>query len=1316
MAYLVIVGLLLCSKLTAQHYSNTNQSADDGNLYIISNAHLDTQWSWTVETTINDFLPKTLDKNFALFEKYPNFNFNFEGAVRYMFIKEYYPEKYEILKDYIAQGRWVPAGGAIDANDVMVPSAESIIRNFLYGQHFFMQEFGVRGGRDIMLPDCFGFPHSLPTLGKHCGRDLFHTAKLAWGSSDYGKLQNYQRWRGVDGSEILGVFKPNPYDNHTGYLKDLSNDNDLIKEAADNKRKLGVPTVFRYIGPVGDQGGAVPDANGLWMETSLSGTGPLKVHLSSPTAFYESFTPEQISAFPVWDNELPMRTHGVGCYTSKSILKYWNRKNELLADATEKASYAAHWMGGLNYQSDLIRDSWIRILWHQFHDDLTGTSTPKAYSFTQNDHVIAQLNLSQTFTQAIGAISRNLDTRVEGIPLVVFNPLSIVREDIVEAKIQLTETVDAISVYNQFGTPVPTQIIDYQHGELTFIFLATVPSLGYELYDLRLGDDTSSKIATNLTVSTHSLENEEYLLTIDANGDVSSIIDKKQGDKELLESAINMQMIYNDPKSDHPSWEIAYAAVQVRPMEYVDEVISVSVEEAGPLRASIKIHRSRAGSEFVQYVQLSAFGSTDRIDFVNEVDWRTRNRLLKVEFPLTASNPLATFDTSIGTIQRPNATSDLYELNGHQWADITHQDNSYGISILNDCKYGWDKTKDNKLRLTLIHTPKATHVYPYQAIQDIGLNLFTYSFYRHLGRWNETTQWEAAKLNQPLLVYQTSTHDGEQGKSFSFVELNSEKVAVKALKKAEQSDEMIIRLYEITGENQEDVQISFAANILSAREVNGVEEELTSSTLDYTANKLSFSINKYQPKTFAIRLDTPTGSLQHPSSYPINLAYNIDVMSRNEKRHDGSFGKTNFAYPAELLNDEIVVDGIQFKIGSRDDGEKNALQCVGQQIELNKNDIGNKLYILAASQNKTGSKADFSIDGEIFPLHIEYFADFVGLFDSPFSEGGYKKENVAFVATHTHDVASKKDVAYSYLYMFKYLIPIADDAQTLTLPDNPDIMIFAITVSDNQNDDITPLSSVMSLPEHQALQPVEEVQSCGERLSPIAIKASGHMFADEAPKYAADDNPYTKWCDNSKTKWLEYDFGQDVEICQWDVTHAGIEHDDFITSDFSLQRYDAQSKQFIDVDVVKNNTISRTNRQVAPFITQKVRLSVTKAEQKANAAARIYSFYVYGRTEDFVGSHLTIDTSKIYLSNHPNPFDDFTIIQCNVPAEAHKIELEIYDYSGKLLDKSIYDAFGPTQEIRWKNKGFSSGLYFYTLYAKKGNTIISQYTGKMIIK
>lgn len=1296
------------------------------NLYIISNAHLDTQWSWTVQTTINDYIPKTLDQNFALFDKYPNFNFNFEGAIRYMFAKEYYPDRYNKLKDYIAKGRWTPAGGAIDACDVMEPSAESIIRNFLYGQSFFMKEFGVRGGRDIMLPDCFGFPYSLPTLGKHCGKDVFHTAKLAGGgSADYGQLYPYENWQGVDGSKILAVLKPQPYDSYEAFQNDVSYNSDIINEANANKNTLGVPTVFRYMGPSGDQGGAVPDINGQWMETSLVGNGPVKVHLASPTQFHESFTQEQINALPVWNNELPMKTHGVGCYTSKTILKYWNRKNELLADATEKSSYLADWMGGLNYQSDLIHDSWVRILWHQFHDDLTGTSVPKAYSYTQNDHVLAQLDLSKTLINAVGAISRNLSTQVEGTPIVVYNPLSILREDIVEASVSMENAPSSISVYNKDNEVVPAQITEYKDGKLSFIFLATVPSLGYEVYELRLNDNSSNNIPSTLVTTNNTIENSEYKITVDANGDVSSIIDKKQSNKELLSAPVRLLMLFDDPNSDHLSWEIAYATLTANPREYVDENVVVGIAEQGPLRSALKITRQKAGSEFVQYVRLSSAGPSARIDFVNEVDWRTKERLLKANFPLTASNPKATFDISIGTIERGNRTSNLYELNGHQWADLTDSDNSYGVSILNDCKYGWDKPNNNSLRLTLIHTPKSKIsaygwvVYPYQAIQDIGLNCFTYSFFRHIGKWNETTQWEADKLNQPLLAFESPKHAGDSGRSLEFVKLNTDKVAIKALKKAENSDEMIVRLYELTGEDQSDVQIIFPETILSAREVNGVEEDIPDGTVNVSGNKISLSMTKYQPRTFAVKLAPAPVQTENPNSISVELTYNIDVMSFDSKMNDGRFGTSNFAYPAELLSDEIISDGIHFTVGDRTDGQLNAVQCRGQNISL-VNSSGkklSKLYLLAASRYELGTEAEFKIDEVSHKIHIEYFADFLGLYNSPYTEGYYKKENAAFTATHRHDAVQKKNIPYSYLYMFKYLIPISENAQTLTLPNDPDVIVFAVTLSDNQNDDIYPLSNIINLPAYKDIQPADELTPCGDYLKPVSIKASGYTNSDEIPDYAADQDPYTKWCDNrSSDKWLEYDFGKDVQICQWDVTHAGIEEEGFITSDFALQRYDSKSGAFVDVENVTDNTLPRTCRQVSPFITQKVRLKISKAEQTANGAARIYSFWLYGRTDNFTALPEISRPAFRLSGNYPNPFNEFTIIKYNAPEQASSIQLDVYTIAGIKISTQRQATSGGREDIVWNNPDYASGIYFYTVTAYAGGTVIHQENGKMVIE
>ena len=186
MARLGAVAAMLCVAAMG-----AEAQADHKTLFLISDSHLDTQWNWDVRTTIREYVHNTMTQNFKLLDKYPYFNFNFEGAIKYRWMKEYWPSDYARLKTYIASGRWHVSGCSVDANDVMTTSAESIMRNWLYGSEFFQKEFGVRGGHDVMLPDCFGFSYALPSLAHHCGMTGFHTAKLAWGSTDYGQLPDW---------------------------------------------------------------------------------------------------------------------------------------------------------------------------------------------------------------------------------------------------------------------------------------------------------------------------------------------------------------------------------------------------------------------------------------------------------------------------------------------------------------------------------------------------------------------------------------------------------------------------------------------------------------------------------------------------------------------------------------------------------------------------------------------------------------------------------------------------------------------------------------------------------------------------------------------------------------------------------------------------------------------------------------------------------------------------------------------------------------------------------------------------------------------
>lgn len=1286
---------------------------DNRTLYLIPNSHLDTQWNWTVESTIKDYLPKTLNNNFSLFDFCSDYKFNFEGAIKYMFAKEYYPELYQRLKSEIASGRWHVSGGAIDANDVMVPSAESLIRNFLYGQTFYKKEFGIKGGKDIMLPDCFGFPYSLPTIAKHCGMTGFHTAKLRWGSAyNLDNLPKFGLWQGVDGSQIYAVYNPGAYDTENDYKKNNAFNNDILNEIIANNTEIGVPASFKYIGNSGDRGGSLSNETVDWLMKSVNSSGPVTVKIGTPDNFFSSISESQRANMPVWNNELPMETHGVGCYTSHAILKYWNRRNELLADATEKSSVIADWLGGLTYPLETIKNSWIKILWHHFHDDITGTSVPAAYGFTNNDQVLVQLNLSSTMNNAVGAVSSQMNTQVNGIPILVSNPLSIERNEIAEAKINLSTKPAAISVYDSNQNPLPVQIVDYTNGVLHFLFMAKVPSLGYAIYDMRVDDTTSSQIPSTLNITPNTIENENYLLTVDASGDVSSIYDKILK-KELVKSPIRLSLSLDQP-GYWLSWEISRGDIFRDPYAYVDENVKISIAEKGPLRASLKIERSKNGSNYEQYVRLMAAGSTERIDFDNTVNWQTTDTFLKAEFPLNASNKNATFDLSLGTISRENRTDNLYEVNAHQWVDLTNNSNDYGISILNDCKYGWDKKDNNTLRMTLIHTPKAGSDYSYQTKQDLGLNIFKYSLFRHQGKWNETTQWEASKLNQPLLVYKAEKHTGQLGKSYGFLSLNTSQVSIKAMKKAENSDEIIVRVYELVGENHNGVEMSFPTNIVSAKEVNGVEEY--AGEVNYSGNKINFNISKYQPKTFAVKLAPVAEKAEKPSCYPLTIPYNEDVMSSDSKRNDGQFGSTEFTYPAELVPDTIVTDGISFVMGNRADGMPNAIRCSGQTIAVPQNTDSHKLYLLAASANPDGSQIEFSVDGQkTQSVKIENVGNFVGQWGTEYSDRYYRKNNVAFTATHKHNIVQDKDIPYHYMYMYKYLIPVSTTATSITLPDNPDVYIMAMTLSDNKNDDIVPISEVMNLPEQNT---EAEENNCGEKLIPSSVSASDYTNDDETPEHAIDGNFTTKWCDSkSASKWIELNFDDEVEICRWTILHAGIESESKITSDFRLQYYNSKGK-LTDADIVIGNTENKTDRlPETTFKTKRIRLLVQKGEQNATTA-RIYEFAVYG-TKVSSGIQNILETNhKLTVYNTPNPFTTDTKITCELPENTNSILLEVFDVSGRIIDRNRMDVDkdGYKYEYRWNNNKGLTGIYYYSVSAYGANkSLIARGNGKMLI-
>ncbi|WP_455496682.1 alpha-mannosidase [Coprobacter sp.] len=1023
--------------------------------YVVSNAHFDTQWLWTVRTSIIDYIPRTIYQNLALIQNYPDYIFNFEGAIKYNWMKEYYPLDYERVKDAIKAGRWHVSGSSWDANDVNVPSPESGFRNILLGQEFYKKEFGLKS-TDIFLPDCFGFSYTLPSIAAHCGLIGFSTQKLGWRKNPfYGDSKipfTIGRWKGIDGAELICAFDCGSYV-YNFKENDLTKDRDLMQRV----KRDPMHTAYRYFG-AGDRGGSAMPVSTTAIEKALtSGNGPIEIISASSDQLYKDYLHSgKVKELPIFDGELLMDVHASGCYTSQSAMKRFNRRNEQLADAAERASVIAEWLGALPYQKKTLTESWQRFIWHQFHDDLTGTSIKEAYPFSWNDEILSQTQFMQVMNAASGAVISGMNTKAGGTPVVVYNPAAYARRNIAEAFIPTDKAPSGIKVYSPDGKETPAQLLGYSDGKAHILFVANVDPVSYSVYDIRLSGKQKKKQA--LAVTTNSIENNIYKVTVNADGDISSIIDKRVG-KELVKNgkAIRLALFRNNISNEWPAWEIIKNVMDAEP-ETAKENVKITIEENGNLRSVLKIERKDGDSRFIQRICLTEGAADDRIDIITDIDWATKATLLKAEFPLSVSNKEASYDLGLGNIKRGNNTDLAYEVYAQHWADLSDKDGSYGVSILNNCKYGWDKPDDNTLRLTLLHTPGSEKRYLHQRTMDFGHHQIIYSIVGHSQPLeNAGIVQKAEELNQPLISYIVPKHNGTLGKTISFVNSNTPQIAIKMLKKAEAGNGYVLRIYETAGKEVEDAKITFPATIEWAREVNGIEENI--GNVPVSGNTIFVSCGKFQPKTYIVKLKDPQTKLKPAESKSIALNYNANGISTDYFAEIADVDGHKCSYAAELLPSVLEVNGIPFTIGKA--GMNNIIKCKGDTINIPQDKTYNKIYILAASMDKDRT-ATFRIGNQAIDLKVPYYSDFYaqwGLQD--FSEGYVKEGVIAHVGTHRHrqilglegsNQYVFRNEPYQFTYIYRLALDIPKGVSQVVLPDNKNIVVFAVTASvDNNN-------------------------------------------------------------------------------------------------------------------------------------------------------------------------------------------------------------------------------------------------------------------------
>jgi alpha-mannosidase len=1054
---IALITLLACA--TAIYgATSTTQPQNQDKLYVVGYAHLDTQWRWSYPQVIAEFLRNTMEDNFALFDKYPDYIFNFTGANRYLMMKQYYPEDFEKLKKYVAAGRWFPAGSSMEEGDVNMPNGESIIRQVLYGNEFFRKEFGKQSA-EFMLPDCFGFQASLPSLLAHCGLKGFSTQKLTWGSA-VGIPFNVGVWEGPDGRSIVAALNPLSYTSSIDH--DLSHDADWQNRIEQNGKQSGVYVDYHYYG-TGDRGGAPKESSVQWLEKSIAGGGPVQVISSTSEQMFVDLTPQQIAKLPRYKGDLLLTNHSAGSLTSEAYIKRWNRKNELLADAAERASVAADWLGSALYPRQKLSDAWTLVLGAHFHDTMAGTGLPKTYEYSWNNEVLALNQFAAVTQDAAGAVIADMDTRSKGVSIVVYNPLSIQRQDVAEATVTFPDTPpQTIEVVGPDGQDVPAQVVSRSGNQLKILFLASAPSVGFAAYDVRTaaGEPTASE----LHVDENSLENLRYRITLNADGDIASIYDKTNH-HEALAAPARLAFLHEKPKQ-YPAWNMDWGDRNKPPYAVVQGPATIRIVENGPVRVALEVDRQAQGSRFLQRIRLASGSAGDRIEIASTIDWQTRESSLEAVFPLGVSNPMATYESQSAAVQRGNNNEKKFEVPQQHWFDLLATDGRYGVGILNDCKYGSDKPDDHTVRLTLLYTPGVYTTYQDQATQDIGRHEMIYALAPHVGSWQQGgVPWTAERLNQPLMTFQCSAHPGALGSLLSLLTVSDDRVAVAAIKKAEESDEVIVRLKELDGQQVNGVRVTLAASVESVREVDG--QERTIGPVKVQDGGFTVDMSPFLLRAFAVKVNRPNIDRSPPVCQTVPLDYDLDAVSTHANLADGAFDDDGHSYAAETLPTAIVSEGIQFKLGPTEDGKNNAVICHGQTIQLPPR--SERIYFLAAA-NGEDIPANFRIGDHNEQRTIQNWTGYIGQWDTRLWQGvvpeltyqwsnrfaglkpGFiKRDTVAWFSPLRHD-REKGNEYYRFAYLFKYALPAAG-AKNLVLPDEPRIRIFAMTAVKNSHDD-----------------------------------------------------------------------------------------------------------------------------------------------------------------------------------------------------------------------------------------------------------------------
>ncbi len=802
-----------------------------GQISLVGQSHLDIVFMWPYIETIRKNI-RTTASVLNLMREFPELLFSQSQQKLYEDLEQYAPELFQQVRQRQREGRWECIGGMYIEPDCNLISGESFVRQILYGKRYFRSQFGT-DAKTCWLPDVFGMSWSIPQILLKAGMKYVSSIKLtSW--NDYNDFPYHTFWwQGVDGSRVLTHF-PNTHFNR--YLEPK-----VVKRHWDQylqKRECG-DSLMMYGMADGGSGPTREMINYAKRLKSFPGLPACKI--DKVDSYFERIS-RKVRNLPVWNDELYLEGHR-GTYTSAALLKRLNRRCECLYREAEIFSSFASLMG-LPYPQQELEQGWKKILLHQFHDTLPGSHPKPAFEWAVRDLEKAVDIGTKARAEALNYLGSKIQAPAQSI--VVFNSLPWKRTDVV--KMTIGRRKADFVIRDQKGKEVPYQVLNENGKECEIAFIAQdVPSVGYRSFYIESGSPTPSA-SGSLRVSDNRLENQFFILELDQIGNIKRLFDKR-GSREILAAGErgNVFQLFEDKPGQYSAWDIIpnYKDTEWK----IDQLEELAVEKNGPVMISLRRTYSFLSSQIRQEIVL--YSELPRIDFLTLVNWRETEKLLKVSFPVDILSKTATYDIPFGNITRPTHTSTSwdeakFEVCGHKWADLSEGD--YGVSILNDCKYGHD-IRENVMRLTLLKAP----TYP-NPVGDKGEHIFTYSLYPHPGSWREAeTPLRAYELNAPLVAVIAGPNEGGVlPPSGSFVELDRRGVFIEAIKKAEDSEALVFRFVE-QYQSRGPVGCRFMHQISSISECNLLEEVQKNGGKDAEGRQFSFYLKPYEIKSFLVR-------------------------------------------------------------------------------------------------------------------------------------------------------------------------------------------------------------------------------------------------------------------------------------------------------------------------------------------------------------------------------------------------------------------------------------------------------------------------------